>query len=176
MTRLKKSLGRCCRARRFCSTRWPYATTNSRTTATFYAATRSPGKLRKGLAAFQLILSIGPFVSWKFEPIGEWPFVLITSPSDERLVINRRSPTDPSEHIDGSHLLTIAATDSNGRVASDRTTTRAHQLGIHRASARYPLAYGNVLGEWRDGHISGAQLGPNEYGRHWPSRRERAAR
>jgi len=28
-------------------------------------------------------------------------------------------------------------------------------------------------GEWPEKHIFGSQLGPNENGRHWPSRRQR---
>lgn len=52
-----------------------------------YAATRSTGEVEEGSPGFSLGVLDGSVVSWHFKPIdAAWPFVLITSPSDHRLV------------------------------------------------------------------------------------------
>lgn len=62
---------------------------------------------------------------------------------------------DSTQIADGEHLLTVTASSRTGN-ATDRITVLVNQLG-----------------EWREKHILGTQLGPNENGRHWPSRRGR---
>jgi len=42
-----------------------------------------------------------------------------------------------------------------------------------KADSMVTLDDGKWTGEWPEKHILGAQLGPNENGRHWPSRRQR---
>jgi hypothetical protein len=57
-----------------------------------YAATRSTGEVEEGPPGFSIGVLDGSVVSWQFKPLdAKWPLVLITSPSDRRLV------TDPSE-------------------------------------------------------------------------------
>jgi hypothetical protein len=59
---------------------------------TIFAATRSTGQIEEGPVGFSMAAVDGSVVSWRFKPLAEsWPFVLITSPADERLV------TDPGE-------------------------------------------------------------------------------
>jgi predicted phosphodiesterase len=52
-----------------------------------YAATRSTGEVEEGPPGFSIGVLDGSVVSWQFKPIDEaWPLVMITSPSDHRLV------------------------------------------------------------------------------------------
>jgi len=57
-----------------------------------YATTRSTGQIEEGPAGFSVTTLDDDVVSWKFKPIGEWPLVMVTSPSDQRLIINPSSP------------------------------------------------------------------------------------
>lgn len=55
---------------------------------TIFAATRSTGQATEGPVGFSLINLDNGVISWKFKPIGSWPFAMITSPSDKLLMIN----------------------------------------------------------------------------------------
>jgi Icc protein len=63
-----------------------------------YAATRSTGQI-EGPAGFSVTSSDAGVVSWKFKPVGEWPLAMVTSPADERLIID---PSSPSQVVHGS--------------------------------------------------------------------------
>jgi 3',5'-cyclic-AMP phosphodiesterase len=64
-----------------------------------YATTRSTGQIEEGPAGFSVTTLDDGVVSWKFKPIGEWPLVMVTSPADERLIID---PSSPSQVVTGS--------------------------------------------------------------------------
>jgi 3',5'-cyclic-AMP phosphodiesterase len=66
---------------------------------TIYATTRSTGQIEEGPPGFSITTLDDSVVSWKFKPIGEWPFVMITSPSDHRLIVN---PACPSQVVRGN--------------------------------------------------------------------------
>lgn len=51
-----------------------------------YAATRSTGQIEEGPPGFSITTLDDGVVSWKFKELGPWPFVMITSPSDEKLI------------------------------------------------------------------------------------------
>jgi 3',5'-cyclic-AMP phosphodiesterase len=56
---------------------------------TIYAATRSTGQIEEGPVGFSLMAIDHGVVSWRFKTLRQvWPFVLITSPADMRLVID----------------------------------------------------------------------------------------
>jgi hypothetical protein len=55
---------------------------------TLYTATRSTGQIEEGPVGFSVTNLDDDVVSWRFKPLGEWPFVMITSPGDERLPTN----------------------------------------------------------------------------------------
>ena len=55
---------------------------------TIYATTRSTGQIEEGPPGFSITTLDDSVVSWKFKPIGEWPLVMITSPSDQRLIVS----------------------------------------------------------------------------------------
>lgn len=59
---------------------------------TIYATTRSTGQIEEGPPGFSLTLIDDDVVSWKFKEHGPWPFVMITSPADEKLIIRPESP------------------------------------------------------------------------------------
>lgn len=60
--------------------------------AVIYAATRSTGQLEEGPFGFSIAAVDGNGASWRFKAAGSpWPWVLITSPVDERLCVDRAS-------------------------------------------------------------------------------------
>ena len=60
---------------------------------TIYAVTRSTGQIEEGPPGFSITTIDGDVVSWKFKERGSaWPFVMITSPAEEKLVTRPESP------------------------------------------------------------------------------------
>lgn len=55
---------------------------------TIYAAGRNTGQVTEGPVGFDLITLDNGVVSWKFKPLGSWPFVMVTSPADKQLMID----------------------------------------------------------------------------------------
>ncbi len=55
---------------------------------TIYAAGRNTGQVTEGPVGFVVANLDNGVVSWKFKPLGSWPFVMITSPSDKLLLID----------------------------------------------------------------------------------------
>ena len=66
---------------------------------TIYAATRSTGQIEEGPPGFSITIIDGNVVSWKFKEQGSWPFVMITSPADEKMITR---PESPSHVVRGS--------------------------------------------------------------------------
>jgi len=65
-----------------------------------YSATRSTGQIEEGPPGFSVHAIDGSVASWRFKPLDSpWPFVLITSPADRRLIVDRalddQSPKGP---------------------------------------------------------------------------------
>jgi hypothetical protein len=59
---------------------------------TIYAATRSTGQIEEGPVGFSLTILDRDVVSWKFKPLGAWPFVMITSPADQHFIVEPERP------------------------------------------------------------------------------------
>ena len=57
---------------------------------TIYAATRSTGQISEGPVGFSIVNLDNGVVSWKFKPLGSWPFVMITSPADKGLIVDAK--------------------------------------------------------------------------------------
>ena len=53
---------------------------------TLYSATRSTGQIEEGAVGYSVTNIDGDVVSWRFVELGRLPVVVITSPSDERLL------------------------------------------------------------------------------------------
>ena len=71
--------------------------------AVIYAATRSTGQIEEGAAGFSLHAVDGSVASWRFKERGAaWPFVLITSPADHRLITD---PTRPDQAPAGAFTV-----------------------------------------------------------------------
>ena len=54
--------------------------------STLYSATRSTGQIEEGPVGYSITNIDGDVVSWRFVELGKLPLVVITSPSDERLL------------------------------------------------------------------------------------------
>ena len=62
---------------------------------TIFATTRSTGQIEEGPVGFSIASLNRGVVSWRFKPLrSSWPFVMITSPADHRLITDRSS-VDP---------------------------------------------------------------------------------
>ena len=62
---------------------------------TIFATTRSTGQIEEGPVGFSLVSLNRDVVSWRFKPLrSPWPFVMITSPADQRLVTDVKRPGD----------------------------------------------------------------------------------
>jgi 3',5'-cyclic-AMP phosphodiesterase len=60
---------------------------------TIFATTRSTGQIEEGPVGFSLASLNHGVVSWRFKPLRSlWPFVMITSPADHRLVTDIARP------------------------------------------------------------------------------------
>jgi len=89
-----------------------------------YASTRSTGQVEEGNgeAGFSVVAIDGAVVSWRFKPLGSpWPFVLITSPADHRLITDaaprEQIPQGSFEvraKVFGGNIATVTANIGNG--------------------------------------------------------------
>jgi hypothetical protein len=80
---------------------------------TIYAATRSTGQIEEGPVGFSLTSLDDGVVSWKFKSRGDWPFVMITSPSDRAFIID---PDQPEQLVRGAVEVRAKAWDAEGIV------------------------------------------------------------
>ncbi len=78
---------------------------------TIYAATRSTGQVQEGPVGFSIANLDNGVVSWKFKPLGSWPFVMITSPSDKQLITD---PSRPNQVVRGTVELRAKVWDDKG--------------------------------------------------------------
>jgi Icc protein len=67
---------------------------------TLYTATRSTGQIEEGPVGFSVTNLDDGVVSWRFKPLGEWPFAMITAPVDERLITDR----EPRFRVGGERM------------------------------------------------------------------------
>jgi 3',5'-cyclic-AMP phosphodiesterase len=185
-----------------------------------YAATRSTGQIEEGPPGFSVTTLDDSVVSWAFKPIRQRELLMITSPADERLIIDASQPDqlvrgpvqvharywgdrvkkmwfsvdqrgggelrptsegawsagwDSAQVADGTHELTVCATLDRGKETRDTIRIRTSQDGAFTEPPRQTLDRHNALGAWTEKHILGTQLGPNQNGRPWPSRRREPA-
>jgi 3',5'-cyclic-AMP phosphodiesterase len=82
---------------------------------TIYAATRSTGQVEEGPVGFSIANLDDGVVSWKFKPLGGWPFVMITSPADQAFIID---PDQPEQLVRGVTEVRAKAWDALGIVSA----------------------------------------------------------
>jgi Icc protein len=82
---------------------------------TIYAATRSTGQIEEGPVGFSIANLDDGVVSWKFKPLGGWPFVMITSPADQAFIID---PDQPEQLVRGITEVRAKAWDALGIVSA----------------------------------------------------------
>ena len=83
---------------------------------TIYAATRSTGQIEEGPVGFSVANVDGGVVSWKFKPLGEWPFMMITTRADQAFTID---PTQPDQVVRGVTAVRATAWDAKGIVSAN---------------------------------------------------------
>jgi predicted phosphodiesterase len=157
---------------------------------TLYSATRSTGQIEEGPVGYSITNLDGAVVSWRFVERGKLPVVLITSPSDERLLTESSaihqqnlkirakcwgiadaieafaeldSRTIPMKRVDGSRVWEAEAPNP--------------REGTHPLSVSFKDAEGerqfverdqdNALAAWPEHGLLGTQLGPNKNGKKW---------
>jgi Icc protein len=92
-----------------------------------YTATRSTGQIEEGPVGFSVTNLDRGVVSWCFKPLENWPFVMITTPSDQRLIFD---PTSPDQVVRGvisiraKALSTQAITSCKLRFAHEELAMR----------------------------------------------------
>jgi len=93
---------------------------------TVFAATRSTGQIGEGPVGYSIVTIDGGVVGWRFKALDDpFPFVVVTSPADHRLMRGRdRALTDEYEvHalvFDARPLKTVACRGDGGWVAMTR--------------------------------------------------------
>jgi len=98
---------------------------------------------RLGVASAHAYISLASLnrgvVSWRFKPIRSlWPFVMITSPADHRLVTDIARP---------GHVVATPSYRPPQRIADGSDA--------------------DALSAWPERHLLGTRLGPNRNGRQW---------
>lgn len=78
---------------------------------TIYATTRSTGQIEEGPPGFSITVIDEDVISWKFKQRGAWPFVMIASPSDYRLITR---PGSPNQVVRGKIKIRAKALDERG--------------------------------------------------------------
>ena len=83
---------------------------------TIYAATRSTGPIEEGPAGFSIANLDDGVVSWKFKPLGDWPFVMITSPADRAFIVD---PMQTDQLVRGMVEVRAKAWNARGVVSAN---------------------------------------------------------
>ena len=119
---------------------------------TVYAATRSTGQISEGPVGFSIVNLDNGVVSWKFKPLGSWPFVMITSPSDKQLMTSAtqvvhgvetvrakiwddKGVASATYHVDNGQSYTLARIGStqmwNATFDSTKLSSGAHTITVN---------------------------------------------
>jgi len=113
---------------------------------TLYSATRSTGQIEEGPVGYSVTNIDGNVVSWRFVELGKLPVVIITSPSDERLLTNTSAKRHGNFRVRskfwGEAEVLWATAHLDGRDVSmervDKSQVWEAHLSISRAGV-YPL-------------------------------------
>jgi len=110
-----------------------------------YAATRSTGEVEEGPPGFSIGALDGSVVSWKFKPFDEtWPFVLITSPCDHRLITDAAAIDQVP-----SGLILVRAKVLGGTIK--RVTARVDEGPLFEMAEDAPRIWNTTISDLADG-------------------------
>jgi Icc protein len=102
---------------------------------TIFATTRSTGQIEEGPVGFSLVSLNRGVVSWRFKPLRTaWPFVMITSPADHRLVTDVNRP----EHVVADELTVSARTFGASVISACRCRINEERWASMHRSATPP--------------------------------------
>jgi predicted phosphodiesterase len=102
---------------------------------TIYATTRSTGQIEEGPIGFSLVSLNGGVVSWRFKPLASpWPFVMITSPADHRLLTDVRHP---AQVVAGRFTFQARVLGSSRSVACRCRINEDPWVPLHRGAAQW---------------------------------------
>jgi hypothetical protein len=105
---------------------------------TIYAATRSTGQIEEGPPGFSITAIDDDVVSWRFKERGPWPFVMITSPADRRLIIRPESASHVVRGLVSIRAKVWGGSSLRSVVCSvNRTATQPMQLRANRWEFRW---------------------------------------
>jgi hypothetical protein len=127
---------------------------------TIYAATRSTGQASEGPVGASIINLDNGVVSWKFKTMGNWPFVMITSPADKLLMIggsqivkdtvdirvkvwDDKGVTSATMQIDGGQTLPLARIGETQMWSAPFDATKVSD-GDHRIKVTVTGSGGNT--------------------------------
>jgi hypothetical protein len=115
---------------------------------TIYAATRSTGQIEEGPVGFSIANLDGGVVSWKFKPLGDWPFVMITSPADRAFIVE---PGQRDQLARGALEVRANAWDGGGLMSANCRIDNGSWLPMSRIGASCAWRFAWQTSEAADG-------------------------
>jgi len=135
---------------------------------TIFAATRSTGQIEEGPVGYSLVTLHDGVVSWRFKPLaGPFPFVMITTPAEGRLLRNAEQALTSGRIVDVAAIIfgrdEIGAVDV--RFEGQPWTPMERWQGVWSAGIRAPeqpapLTVRAVCGERSTAHTITPALAP----------------
>jgi len=125
---------------------------------TLYSATRSTGQIEEGPVGYSITNIDGNVISWRFVELGKLPIVMITSPSDERLLTKSSAPTQGTLKVRakfwGDAEAVKATAHLDGRVVPMKRVDNSHVWEAEVPSHREGTQLLNVSAEDADGNVA----------------------
>ena len=120
---------------------------------TIFATTRSTGQIEEGPVGFSLVSLNRGVVSWRFKPLHSgWPFVMITSPADHRLLTD---VTQPDQVVEGRFTVMARVWGAAGTTACRCRIDDGPWIDMH---------HGVNCGEWeRSAQVPPAQAPSRQF-------------
>lgn len=91
-----------------------------------YATGRNTGQVTEGPVGFVIVNVDDGVVSWKFKPLGSWPFVMVTSPADKLLI------TDPAQAVKGTIQVRAKVWDDKGVASATMQVDNGTAVSMQR--------------------------------------------
>ncbi len=132
---------------------------------TIYATTRSTGQVEEGPVGFSITMLDRGVVSWKFHPLGVWPFAMITSPAEAALKTKHDNSMGREQIVVRARCWGVAAVakatatlgakesaamswDEADRVWTGVLRTSELEDGMYRLQVDFSLVDGSSAMDW----------------------------